>query len=101
MLFKRTVLLAVLLSLAVCDLCAFDFSYGPFFTVKGIENKKGKILLPLSRGEYANIRILTAEIHQFLASCKEDCSFDITFSYEEWEEQFGKMLEDFRKKWEL
>ena len=31
----------------------------------------------------------------------EDCSFDITFSYEEWEEQFGKMLEDFRKKWEL
>lgn len=77
MLFKRTVLLAVLLSLAVCDLCAFDFSYGSFFTVKGIENKKGKILLPLSRGEYANIRILTAEIHQFLASCKEDCSFDI------------------------
>lgn len=31
----------------------------------------------------------------------EDCSFDITFSYEEWEEQFGKMLEDFRKEWEL
>lgn len=70
--FLRTVLLGCLLS-STCGLCAFDLQYGSLFNVKGITLKNGLPVLPLSRGKYANVRVLDKETFELLRTCPAAC----------------------------
>ena len=70
--FRRAVLLGCLLS-STCGLCAFDLQYGSLFNVKGITLKNGLPVLPLSRGKYANVRVLDKETFELLTTCGAVC----------------------------
>ena len=70
--FRRAVLLGCLLS-STCGLCAFDLQYGSLFNVKGITLKNGLPVLPLSRGKYANVRVLDKETFELLRTCGAVC----------------------------
>ena len=50
--------------------CALDVTYGSFFTVRGIAQKDGRPVLPLTRGQYANVRILDKDTWASLSACK-------------------------------
>lgn len=51
--------------------CAFEVAYGPFFTVQGVEIRQGMAVLPLTRGKYANARVLDRETFNWLNRCKD------------------------------
>ena len=55
---------------------AFDVSYGSLFQVANVSVSADKVTLPLSRGQYANIRILTRETLDFVKSCPGPCVQD-------------------------
>lgn len=55
---------------------AFDVSYGSLFQVANVSVSADKVTLPLSRGKYANIRILTRETLDFVKSCLGPCVQD-------------------------
>ncbi len=55
---------------------AFDVSYGSLFQVVNISRPSGQAVLPLSRGKYANIRVLTRETLEWLNACPELCVQD-------------------------
>lgn len=59
-----------------CSLRAFDVSYGSLFQVANVSISAEKVTLPLSRGQYANIRILTREMLDFIKTCPEGCVQD-------------------------
>ena len=50
--------------------CALDIAYGSFFTIRGVTQKDGRPILPVTRGQYANVRILDQETFAWLAACK-------------------------------
>jgi len=66
---KRTWAAAVWLLITALPVCALDVRYGPFFTVKGVSVKQGKLELPLARKKYANVRILDEETYRWILSC--------------------------------
>ena len=68
--FKRIV--AVLGLFLALPLCALDVQYGTFFTVKGVSVQDGKLVLPLARKKYANVRILDKATYQWVLACKPD-----------------------------
>lgn len=55
------------------NLRALTVSYGPLFEVLNVSRPADKVTLPLSRGKYANIRILTRETLDFVKTCPEPC----------------------------
>lgn len=70
---------AVFALAAVCwpwTLRAFDVSYGSLFQISHISRRNGIVVLPLSRGKYANIRVLERETFDFLTACPEACVQD-------------------------
>ena len=58
------------------NLRALTVSYGSFFEVSGVVRSADKVALPLARGKYANIRILTRETLEFVKACPEFCVQD-------------------------
>lgn len=67
---------AVCLLLGVGGLRALDVSYGSLFRVSGVSRPEGKAVLPLSRGKYANVRVLDWETLEFVNACTEPCVQD-------------------------
>lgn len=59
-----------------CNLRALTVSYGDLFEVSGVFRAADKVLFPLTRGKYANIRILTRETLEFVKACPEFCVQD-------------------------
>lgn len=55
---------------------ALDVSYGSLFQISHISRQDEVVKLPLSRGKYANIRILNRETLEFLTTCPELCVQD-------------------------
>ncbi|MDO5765250.1 MAG: hypothetical protein Q4P84_06095 [Elusimicrobiales bacterium] len=55
---------------------AFDVSYGSLFQVANVSVSADKVTLPLSRGQYANIRILTRQTFDLVKSCSGLCVQD-------------------------
>ena len=73
MFYKRIVLLGLCLW-ASLGLCAFTLQYGSLFKVADITlTQEGKPVLPLARGKYANIRVLTKETFEILKKCPASC----------------------------
>lgn len=72
----RAVFALGLLLLCPQMLRAFEVSYGSLFQVENVSRAAGKVELPLSRGQYANIRILTRETLDFVKTCPEPCMQD-------------------------
>lgn len=52
---------------------ALDVSYGNFLTIKGISCADGKVILPVERKKYYNIRILNKSTYRFVEICKTPC----------------------------
>lgn len=71
-LLGRAVALTFLLN-SCCWLCAFDLQYGSLFNVEGIALQEGIPVLPLSRGKYANVRVLDKDTFDFLRNCASSC----------------------------
>lgn len=55
---------------------AFGVSYGSLFQISHISRQDGGIKFPLSRGKYANIRVLNRDVFEFLTACPEPCVQD-------------------------
>lgn len=72
----RAVFALGLLLLCPQMLRAFEVSYGSLFQVENVSRSADKVELPLSRGQYANIRILTRETFDFVKTCPEPCMQD-------------------------
>ncbi len=72
MFWGRTVLTVFLLFVSG-GLCAFDLEYGSWFRVEDISMQEGRPVLPLERGQYANLRVLDEETFSFLKTCSADC----------------------------
>ena len=56
---------------------ALDVSYGSFLKITGIERAAGKLILPVERKKYANVRILDKDTYQFVKSCQNPCVQDV------------------------
>lgn len=55
---------------------ALDVSYGSLFQIFNVSRQAGKVVLPLARGKYANIRVLERETLDFLTVCPNTCVQD-------------------------
>lgn len=69
---KRTALAACCMA-AAGGLCAFDLQYGSFFKIDSVSVQDSRPVLPLSRGKYANLRVLNRETFELLKSCPARC----------------------------
>ena len=52
---------------------AFDLEYGTLFRVSGIALKQNRPVLPLTRGKYANVRVLDKATFETLKACPSLC----------------------------
>ena len=73
---KRILLAGVLCCLAM-PVCAFTFSYGTGIKIQGVEIKSGKLLLPITRKKYRNVKIVSKELFQFLKKCTDECVYPV------------------------
>ncbi len=71
---KRAAVIGLLVLLSAVWLRAFDLQYGSLFTVRGITLHKGRPVLPLSRGKYANVRVLDKDTFALLKTCALSCA---------------------------
>ena len=71
---KRAAVTGLLVLLSAIWLRAFDLQYGSLFTVRGITLVKGRPVLPLSRGKYANVRVLDKDTFALLKTCVSSCT---------------------------
>lgn len=68
--------------LAVAGFCwampadALNLMYGQAFTVEKITRQNATVQLPLSRGKYANVKLLTRPVYEFLTTCKTHCRLE-------------------------
>ena len=67
--FRRTLILIVSF-LLYSSACALDVVYGPFFKICGVKAQQGRLTLPLTRKQYANVRILDQETYRWLLTCQ-------------------------------
>ena len=74
MFFIRRVAWVVVWLGCVASLHALEVQYGSLFRVQGIELKDNRPVLPLSRGQYANVRVLDKETWEFVRTCKSPCT---------------------------
>lgn len=70
--FKRAAVLGAVL-LAAGALRALEVQYGTLFTVSAITLENGRPVLPLTRGKYANVRVLGRETYRLLQHCAPVC----------------------------
>lgn len=77
---------------AVAGLClaipagALNLTYGQAFTVEKITRQNAAVQLPLSRGKYANVKLLTRSVYEFLTTCKTPCRLErdtVTFTVQD------------------
>ena len=73
-LYRRTLGVLVSCLLAV-PACAFTFSYGSLFDVVGVESQNGIVELPLTHKKYANVKLLSKPMYDFLQACEQDCTY--------------------------
>lgn len=73
--FKRA-LACLCLLLVVTPVRAFTFSYGNLFDVKDVRTENGAPRLPLTRGKYRNIKLLSKQLYVFLGGCRADCRYE-------------------------
>ena len=66
---------AVGLLLLPLTACGFDVTYGPFFTVRGVKQKQGRPMMPVTRRKYVNVRVLDKETFDFLRTCTANCTY--------------------------
>ena len=69
---KRAAVLALCL-LSAGWLRAFDLQYGKLFCVTKLTQEKGKVILPVTRGKYNNVRVLDKETYRLLKTCGPSC----------------------------
>ena len=65
------------IALCLCtagELCALTLQYGKLFSVSAVRQQNGLPVLPLSRGKYANIRVLEKETFELLKTCGQKCT---------------------------
>lgn len=68
--------------LAVAGFCwampadALNLTYGQAFKVENITRQNAAVQLPLSRGKYANVKLLTRPVYEFLTTCKTPCRLE-------------------------
>lgn len=74
--FWRKCAPALCLCFFAASACAFTFSYGNLFDVKDVKNQSGALMLPLSRGKYKNVKVLSKDVYDFLLSCPGDCLYN-------------------------
>lgn len=74
--FKRAVIGCVLLCGTAIGLHAFDLQYGDFFRVSGITLEGDLPVMPVTRGQYVNTRVLDKETLEFLKTCADVCKQD-------------------------
>ncbi len=55
------------------SLHALDVSYGKFLKITGIKQQAEKLILPVERRKYHNIRILDKETYQRVRACSSSC----------------------------
>ena len=72
---------ALLIGWLVCGLIgtayAFTFSYGDAFSVSGIEQDSGQLVLPLSSKKYRDVKLTSKKLYQFLKQCQSDCTYPV------------------------
>ncbi len=73
---KRAAVGCALLCFAATGLCAFDLQYGDFFRVSGITLEGDRPVMPVTRGQYVNARVLDAATFEFLKTCPSECRQD-------------------------
>lgn len=73
MFFIRRTLFALFCVCIAASACAFDWTYGSLLEVKDVKNEGGVLFMPLTRGKYNNVKILSKEIYNFLSQCKKNC----------------------------
>lgn len=69
---KRAAVLGLVLWSAL-QAGAFDLQYGELFVVSGITVENSRPVLPLTRGKYANARVLDKETFALLKTCPALC----------------------------
>ncbi len=74
--WKHT-LAVLLLFFMVGPVCAFTFSYGKAFTIKGISQQDGRLQMPLYQKKYSNTKVLTKPLYTFLLACTDDCTYPV------------------------
>lgn len=52
---------------------ALDVTVGSSFIISGITRPEGKVILPLEREGYYNVRILDKATYDFVSSCTQSC----------------------------
>ena len=81
----------------VCGLAgaahAFTFSYGAAFSVQGVKQEDGRLVLPLSSNKYTNVKISAKPLYQFVSDCQTDCTYhpakQVTFVCTDWRRAFS------------
>lgn len=63
----------LLLLLLAPALHALDVTVGSSFTIKNITREGGKVVLPVERQKYYNVRILAPAAFDFVQTCTEPC----------------------------
>lgn len=69
--FRRAVVVILLVWINAFGLRAFDWQYGELFEIRGIEMQQGWPVMPLTRGKYANVRVLNKETFDLLRTCQQ------------------------------
>ncbi len=59
--------------LATPSLFALEVQVGRSFKIVNIVRTPGKIILPVERKQYRNIRLLTSRMREFLLTCESPC----------------------------
>lgn len=52
---------------------ALEVQVGSSFIISGVTRPAGQVELPLQRGQYANVRILSKETYDFVRTCTMPC----------------------------
>lgn len=52
---------------------SFDVTVTGSFKILDVTHSGGKVVLPLERNQYANIRLLTSQTYRALSTCAEPC----------------------------
>lgn len=73
----KRALVCLCLLLVVAPVRAFTFSYGNLFDVKDVQIEDGAPRLPLARGKYRNVKLLSKKLYVFLSACHTDCRYDV------------------------
>lgn len=69
--FKRAAVVVLLIWMSAFGLRALDWQYGELFEIRGIERPQGHPVMPLTRGKYANVRVLGKETFDLLHTCQQ------------------------------